>query len=430
MSRPTRTGKQKENHTGERDEQTVPGSSASREASQPQPTGRLRRLVGTASTNAPRALGWAALVLAGYVLGNAAQLVGVPAAHLLISLAVGAAAALSGLVRSKFPAPVGRGAQALVGVLMGSYLDPGAVRQVVGYAGELTAATIATIALCLAVALVLPRIAPLPRADAFLGMVPGGSAAIVSCADELDADARTVSFMQYFRVALVAASAPLVVLAVGGTSHATVPAHPFSPGEILLGSTDLVTSAHPMAGLTALVAVCALGTSAGRRFALPAPMLLGPMVLAGIATFTGAAGGFTPEGLLRDLVFVVVGLEVGLRFTRASVVRVGRCLPHVLLATSVVCTGGAALAAILSGLTGIPFVDAYLATTPGGINAVLAAAAATHGNLALISTAQGVRLFTVVLLVPPLIRRYLPSSPATAPPTTGHAEPEMAYAAR
>jgi membrane AbrB-like protein len=360
----------------------------------------------------PSMLGWFALTLCCYLLGDAARTIGIPAPHLLMSLGVGVAVALSGFVHGQVPKPMNRASQAIVGVLMGSYLDPGSVRAVAASIGPLAAVTLATILLCVTAAVLLPRLTSMLRADAVLGMVPGGSAAIIACADELDADARIVAFMQYVRVALVAATAPVVVLAIGSSGSTAATHSGFL--EQFFGPTRLVTSAHPVAGLTILAALCVLGPNVGRRLGLPAPTLLGPMLIAGVAVLTGAAQGFAPDGLLQDLVFVVVGLEVGLRFTRSSVRQVGRCVPHVLLATAAVCTACAVLAGILEFFTDIPFMDAYLATTPGGINAVLATAASTHGNVALISTAQSLRLFAVVLLAPPLIRR-LTQSENTSP---------------
>ncbi|MFB6718001.1 AbrB family transcriptional regulator [Streptomyces sp. NPDC056237] len=61
-------------------------------------------------------------------------------------------------------------------------------------------------------------------------------------------------------------------------------------------------------------------------------------------------------------------------------------------------------AGALAAAVGISFNDAYLATTPGGINAVLATAASLHSNAALISTSQSLRLLPVVMLTPLLIR--------------------------
>lgn len=355
------------------------------------------------SRRARSASGWGALVVGCYVLGNGAKFLGVPAPHLLVGLLVGVAAALTGLVRTRMPPKLNRAAQAMVGVLMGSYLAPDSLRSVTDSLGPLALTTAGTIVLCLAAAVVLPRLTAMRRADAILGMIPGGSAAIIACADDVDADARIVAFMQYARVALVAVTAPLVVLASGQVPSAAAPAR-FDPLALLAAPAQLVSSHNQVAGLTVLAALCFLGMSAGRSLALPAPALLGPMLLAGIALLTGAVDGFAPEGMLQDVVFVLVGMDVGLRFSRSSLRQVGRCAPLVLATTAAVCAGCACLAALLHVATGITFTDAYLATTPGGINAVLATAASVHADLPLVSAAQSVRLFTVVLLAPPFIR--------------------------
>lgn len=59
---------------------------------------------------------------------------------------------------------------------------------------------------------VLARCGKLSLTDATLGMVPGGSAAVVSCADDLGADSRIVAFSQYLRVGLVGLTAPAIAL--------------------------------------------------------------------------------------------------------------------------------------------------------------------------------------------------------------------------
>ncbi|WP_051898425.1 AbrB family transcriptional regulator [Sciscionella sediminilitoris] len=160
-----------------------------------------------------------------------------------------------------------------------------------------------------------------------------------------------------------------------------------------------------LAGLAALAAVCVLGSRLGNRLSLPAPVLLGSMLIAAAATASHAVSGFAPAGPLRDVVFVVVGLEVGLRFTWPALRHAGRLLPYLFGAIVLVCLACAGLAFALTAFTGMPFLRAYLATTPGGINAVLATADSTHTGTALISTVQSLRLFLVCLLVPMLIRR-------------------------
>lgn len=88
-----------------------------------------------------------------------------------------------------------------------------------------------------------------------------------------------------------------------------------------------------------------------------------------------------------------------------------RLLPLALTLTLTICAVCAALAWLTAITTRIPPTDAYLATTPGGINAVLATAVATRANVPLISGVQSLRLFAMVLIAPPLIRwveRYRP----------------------
>jgi membrane AbrB-like protein len=133
-------------------------------------------------------------------------------------------------------------------------------------------------------------------------------------------------------------------------------------------------------------------------------MLLGPMLLAIVVTFTHTWAGFAPAGPFQDVLFAVIGLEVGLRFTRGGVQHVRATLPYLLAAIVSVCLVCGALAWAFGALTGIGFVESYLATTPGGINAVLAAAVSTHCDVPLVSTVQSLRLFVVVLVVPPIIR--------------------------
>ena len=97
---------------------------------------------------------------------------------------------------------------------------------------------------------------------------------------------------------------------------------------------------------------------------------------------------------------------MGLNFTRASLRTVGRALPLavvVLVVLSLVCAGmGVALAAA----TGVSPLDGYLATTPGGMNAVLVTATSTGADTTFVLAVQVLRLFAM-LLTAPLIAKLL-----------------------
>ena len=66
----------------------------------------------------------------------------------------------------------------------------------------------------------------------------------------------------------------------------------------------------------------------------------------------------------------------------------------------------AGLGVLLAEVTGETRLDAYLATTPGGLPAVLATSAETSGNITFVTAVQIMRLLLVLLLAP-LVARIL-----------------------
>jgi membrane AbrB-like protein len=348
------------------------------------------------------AWGWGAVATAAFLVGAATHAAGAPGPYMLAGLLVGVVLALSGLVTSGLPRPAYRTSQALAGVMMGGYIHPVALRAAAPSMLPLIVVTAATVLLSVGVARLLER-SGLDRRTATLATVPGGAAAMLAASDELGADTRLVALAQYSRVAMIAVTAPLVVPFLGPTSPAGPgagePHSPLSPQML-----RLVDGTGQPAGLLVLCAIAVLGVRVGRRLRLPAPAVLGPMLVTVVATFSGAAHGFRPTGLLQILVFTCIGLEIGLRFTRDSLRHARRVLPWIVAGTIVVSVVSALLAWLLAGLTRLSFADAYLATTPGGINAVLATSVATNADVGLISSVQSLRLFAVVSLAPVLIR--------------------------
>lgn len=337
-----------------------------------------------------------ALAAASYGASLGAAGFGLPAPFLLAPLLVGLLFAICARTPVRFPGRTHRVSQALVGVLMGGYLAPAALSRVAPSIGPLLLVTVGTVVFSLLTAYVLTRTGRVSAPSATLGMAPGGSAAIVAAAEDLKADSRLVAFSQYLRVALVAVSAPLVVRVTRQSSNAAGGSDPTL--------IDLHIGPDTLQGSLILLAVVVAGMCAGRMLRLPAPFLLGPMLVTAVVTFSDIADGFAPGGILKDLVFLAVGLEVGLRFTRRSLSHVRRVFVPVLLATVAVSLACAAMSWWLASAMRMPLMDAYLATTPGGINAVLATAVATHADLPLVSSVQSLRLFVVVIATPPLLR--------------------------
>ncbi|GAA0421890.1 AbrB family transcriptional regulator [Streptomyces luteireticuli] len=334
---------------------------------------------------------------------------GAPAPQLLLGLLAGAAIALRGRQRRRISKTVDRSVQALIGVMIGACLQVSVLRDAAGAMLPLVMVTLVTTVLSVGIALLVARTGRMDRLTATLGMIAGGSAAVTSCAKDMGADSRVVAFMQYLRVAMISAAAPVVALLLAEPAAGGAGA---DGGASAAGwSWALVPRGDQLAGISITLVLAAAGTRLARRVGLPSAVLLGPMLLSALVTALGLTHGYSPTGLFKQALLVLVGLEVGLRFDRETVRALKRMIPLVLgaivLLTGVI--GGIAVG--LAPLLGVSRVDAYLATTPGGINAVLASASTGDAHLGLISSVQTLRLFLMVLLLP-LLQGWLSRSPA------------------
>ena len=109
---------------------------------------------------------------------------------------------------------------------------------------------------------------------------------------------------------------------------------------------------------------------------------------------------------LQWLAYALIGVQVGLRFTRASLASITRMLPVVLALIVAMVAITALMGALLAWLTPVDGLTAYLATTPGGLFAVLATAADSGSDVTYVMAVQLFRL-VLILLLTPLLARWL-----------------------
>jgi membrane AbrB-like protein len=130
------------------------------------------------------------------------------------------------------------------------------------------------------------------------------------------------------------------------------------------------------------------------------------MVAAAAVELTGLGAGTQVPGPVADAAFLVIGLQVGLSFTRESLRTIGRALPMALVAIVGLIVASAGLGAVLAATTGASALDGYLATTPGGLYAVLATASGSGADVTFVLAVQVLRL-VVMLLSAPMVARWL-----------------------
>jgi uncharacterized protein len=341
---------------------------------------------------------WAAAAVACLAVGSLVTALGLPAPWLLAGLLGGLAVAVTRGRSLAVPGPVMLVAQAAVGVALGSEVAPGALAGVAGGWWIVLATVLLTLSLSVAVALLLARVTGLDRLTATTGTLPGAAPALIAAGDEIGADARIVATMQYGRVLLVVASVPVLALLLG--------AEPSPGGEERSGAGALGASA-----VLAAAAVATLGLGLAALARVPAASLVGPLALSGLATATGVVELHVPPPI-ADASFVAVGATVGLSFDRPSLRRVGRLAPALAGAALVLMAGCAGVGlALLVALDTDP-LTAYLATTPGGISSVLAAAFSSGADLTLVVAVQTLRLLLLALVAPFAARTLRACSPA------------------
>jgi membrane AbrB-like protein len=335
----------------------------------------------------------ATVVAAGAVAGLLLDLAHVPSAALFGGLLAGLVRALAFRPPLAVPRPAMTAAQAVIGVTIGALVRLSTLGAIGEHWLPVLLVTVGTLVLSLAAGQLLRLRQGISPVTGAFSMIAGGASGITAMARDLGADQRMVAVLQYLRVLLIVVLMPVAATAVYGASS---------------GPGTTATHAGPgwPAGLL-FTAVCATaGAVLGRVTRIPVGALLGPMLVAAVVDLTGLSHGAAVPAVLENAAFLVIGLQVGVSFTRESLRTVGRALPLALAIIVGLILGCAGLGALLAPAAGVGQLDAYLATTPGGLYAVLATATDSGADATFVLAVQVLRLF-VMLLSAPLLARWL-----------------------
>jgi uncharacterized protein len=343
---------------------------------------------------------WAVLAAATVAGGWLADRAGVPAGYLFAALLAGLTWALASPWPTRLPAGSFRVAQAVTAVAIGTFLHGSTLTGLGTRWIPVVLVSLATLAVTVAAGVALARFARLDRPTASLGMVAGGATGIVAMADDLGADDRLVAFMQYLRVLVITLLTPVLVpLAFGIHSHVSVG-----------GSGPLLGTAG---GWALTVGASVVGAVAGPRLRVPAPAFLGPLILTAVLTLSGVVEGVDVPPLAREAAFALIGLQIGLGFDRQTVREIARIAVPVAVSIVALLAICFVLGWLLELTAGVSLLDGYLATTPGGLYAVLPIAYGAGANTTFVLAVQGLRLLAMILAAPLVVRRLLrPAAPA------------------
>jgi membrane AbrB-like protein len=325
----------------------------------------------------------------GAVGGWAFWALNMPLPWMLGALFATMAAAVAGLPVAG-PTRVRGAVVAVIGVLLGAGFTPALLAQIGDWS-----LTLGGLALYLALSLVLlvpyfRKIGGFDRRTAYFAAMPGGLSEMVELAESAKADVPRVILAQSLRI--------VTTIAVIAVWFRWVQGLPVGQVAGRAGFADLAT-----VDLAILAAAAVVGSVLGLALRLPAPTLLGPMVISAVLHLTEVTKSAPPSELVV-LAQVILGTILGTRFVGISAGALGRAVGLSLGATLVMLVIAIGFALVLHRLTGQSADQILLAYAPGGLTEMSLVALALHAEAAFVATHHVVRILMVIVAAPVLFR--------------------------
>lgn len=325
----------------------------------------------------------AAAVAIGALGGGLALLAGLPLAWMLGPMLATMLASVAGLPLA-VPASLRAPTIAVLGVLLGSGFDAQVLGRLLRWLPILVGLPLYVAAVAAAAFLYLRHIGRLDPRTAWFSATPGGLGEMVVLGDRAGGDLRTIALVHSTRILLVVLTIPLAIRLLGyeiGTAPGTARA--------ASGPFDLVV----------LLGCGVAGLLLGPLLRLPAPGLLGPMILSAAAHLLGLVQG-APPLLVVAMAQLVIGAQVGARFSGYPPVRIAQAVATGVGLTAVMLALALAAGWLLACWTGFPLLLLVLALAPGGLAEMSLVALALTDDPALVAAVHIVRIAIVVIATP------------------------------
>ena len=335
------------------------------------------------------------MLLLGLVAAATAALylVGAPAPFLIGAL-VGGLVVAAFATAPAIPESAGTFGQVMIGASVGTLVTVDLLEDLARHGWVIGLALVGTLATSLAWGQLLRYQPGVSAVTASFASIAGGASGVVATAREVGADEPVVATIQYLRVLVVLFTMPVV-------------AKLFDPAASTSGGDP--TAAGTTWGAYAFTAIALVLSLAVLRYVdFPGAAVLVPMLLTATLVATGWFADPAVPAPLLNAGYLAIGAQVGLKFTPATLRIIARLLPLALVQVAGTILTCAGIGYLMARFTDIGQLDAYLATTPGGLYAVVAVAISTGADTGLVFTLQVLRLFASLLLVPVLARLLRP----------------------
>lgn len=334
-------------------------------------------------------LRWILVIVASLGLGALFTYLNVPAAWILGAIIASGAMALGTGRELKVDRTFHRFGRGIIGVLAAVPLFgmPGSELLSYLFPGLVVAAV--TVGIGIGGGLLLSRYG-VSRETGVLSMLAGGASVMPAIATDLGADVRYVALTQYLRLLAVSITLPIVASFLD------------APGASTMALDDDI----PWWMWLIVAAIALMGGPIAQAVRIPVPSVFGPLIITVLVSLI-IPGGVVAPPLLDVLAFLAIGWECGGALSVPALKRFARLLPATITFIIVV-MGACALTGVgLMYWLDISYFEAYLATSPGALETVLALSAEGDAGPAVIAI-QLIRLISILVIagyLPRILRR-------------------------
>jgi membrane AbrB-like protein len=283
----------------------------------------------------------------------------------------------------------------VIGYSMGRTVTPETAGKILANLPAMFGVTLLTVIFCMGIGYITHRKTGISLASGMIGNIPGGLAQMVLLTEEIkDADMTVVTFLQMTRVLAVVFSVPFIAADGIGPMPGGAPFPLVAAGPHNLTAAILAVSAAPF------------GAWLASLLKLPIPCLLGPIFATAAAVLIGGPVPPVPP-LLMDAALIFFGTYFGIIINLESMKKLGKVFPYAVGGAAALLAFTYLLSLGLTLLTPAALLTTFLSTAPGGLSEVGVVALALHADVAFIMAFQLFRLFSILLLVSPLLRWWL-----------------------
>ncbi len=273
-----------------------------------------------------------------------------------------------------------------MGVAIGAVVEPDTFANIAAYPFSIALMAVCVVAMTAVSAIVWRLVFGWPGAMSLMASVPGSMSYIVSVSLSMGSDAARIAVVQMSRVIFLVTVLPWIIVWESG-GHYGSPVPPV---------------VDPPLTLVATMIAGAFGGWALDRIGLSGALMLGALIVSGIAHYFGFAHGRAPSWFLNGGQ-VLLGAWVGTRFIDFDWRLFGAICVGTVAAVGAAIGVSIAFAALASKLFGAAFGTTLIAYAPGGQDAMMVLALALGVDPIFVSAHHLARYFMINLTLPFLV---------------------------